>query len=92
MEDRERLRNRILEYLRLQEANADATTRFGIADFHANAMKALFPSEEGTPQRTFSPRALMDEALDELAAEGFVEVRENGRYFLTEKGRGPAAR
>jgi hypothetical protein len=80
----ERLRERILEHLSRHAGDIPA---FGLADFHAEVMKDAFPSEKGTPQRTFSKRALYDEALDELVEEGFVEQREGGRLFLTEKGR-----
>jgi tyrosyl-tRNA synthetase len=79
---REQLQERILDYL----ATRDTPPIHGLADFHAEVMKDAFPSEKGIPQRTFSKRALFDEALDELIAEGFVEKRENGRYFLTQKG------
>jgi hypothetical protein len=80
MDPREELHEKILDYL----ASGPV---FSVKDFHANAMKDLFPSEEGIPQRTLSKRALIDEAMDELLAEGFVEKKDNGRYFLTEKGR-----
>ena len=85
MDTKSSVRSRILEYLR--ERGDKAGVVFGIADAHANIMKELYPSEEGISPRHFSGRALLDEALDELIAEGFVEKRENGRYFLTEKGR-----
>jgi hypothetical protein len=81
---REALRQKILDYLVTHETPAI----HGLADFHAEVMKGAFPSEKGTPQRMFSKRALFDEALDELVAEGFVEKREQGRYFLTDKGGG----
>jgi hypothetical protein len=80
----EQLRERILQHL---SSHAGDVPTFGLADFHAEVMKDAFPSEKGTPQRTFSKRALYDEALDELVEEGFVEKREGGRLFLTEKGR-----
>jgi hypothetical protein len=80
---REELQEHILQFLRTR----DTPPVHGLADFHAEVMKEAFPSEEGTSQRMFSKRKLFDEALDELVAEGFVERREQGRYFLTEKGR-----
>jgi hypothetical protein len=80
---REQLQERILQYL----STRDTPPVHGLADFHAEVMKQAFPSEKGTSQRMFSRRALFDEALDELIAEGFVEKREDGRYFLTERGR-----
>jgi hypothetical protein len=79
------VRRKILEHMRV--SGLELGHYFGLADAHANVMKELFPSEEGIPQRTFSPRALFDEALDELVAEGFVEKRIDGRYYLTERGR-----
>jgi hypothetical protein len=82
----DQLRERILAHLR---GHAGDVPAFGLADFHAEVMKDAFPSEKGTPQRTFSKRALYDEALDELIEEGFIERREGGRLFLTEKGRAP---
>jgi hypothetical protein len=81
---REDLQQKILDYL---EARDLPPPIHGLVDFHAEVMKDAFPSEKGIPQRTFSKRALFDEALDELVAEGFIEKREDGRYFLTEKGR-----
>jgi hypothetical protein len=90
MDRLEQLHEKILDYLATRGAGAGPV--FGIKDFHANVMKELYPSEEGSPQRTFSRRAMIDEAMDELLAEGFVEKRENGRYFLTEKGRERLAR
>lgn len=84
MDTKSSLRSRILEYLRGHGDKSGVV--FGIADAHANIMKELYPSEERTSPRHFSERALLDEALDELIAEGFIEKRENGRYFLTEKG------
>jgi hypothetical protein len=87
MDTREQLHEKILDYLATRGAGVGSGPVFGVKDFHANAMKDLYPSEEGHPQRTFSQRALLDEAMDELVAEGFVEKKENGRYFLTEKGR-----
>lgn len=87
MDAREQLHEKILDYLATRGAGVGSGPVFGIQDFHSNAMKDLFPSEEGRPQRMISKRAVLDEALDELIAEGFVERREDGRYFLTEKGR-----
>jgi hypothetical protein len=84
---RQQLQEKILDYLATRDLPPPI---HGLADFHAEVMKDAFPSEKGIPQRTFSKRALFDEALDELIAEGFVEKREDGRYFLTEKGQGAA--
>ena len=81
---REDLQQKILDYLSQRTL---PPPQHGIADFHAEVMKSAFPSEKGISQRTFSKRALFDEALDELIAEGFVETREGGRYYITEKGR-----
>jgi hypothetical protein len=82
--ERERLENEILDYL--ARARGRDHPVFGIADFHSETMGSLFPSEEGRSQRAFSNRALYDEALDELLDAGYVERREGGRLFLTEKG------
>jgi hypothetical protein len=87
MDTRAQARRKILDYLGSHGQRPEPAPVFSVADFHANVMKDLYPSEEGHPQRTFSQRALVDEAIDELLAEGFMEVRDNGRYFLTEKGR-----
>jgi hypothetical protein len=87
MDTRAQARRKILDYLGSPGPRPESPPVFSVADFHANVMKDLYPSEEGHPQRTFSQRALVDEAIDELLAEGFMEVRDNGRYFLTEKGR-----
>jgi hypothetical protein len=86
MDTREELHEKILDYLATRGGAVGSGPVFGIKDFHANVMKDLYPSEEGIPQRTFSRRAMIDEAMDELIAEGFVEKKEDGRYFLTEKG------
>jgi hypothetical protein len=87
MDTRDPLHEKILDYIATRGAAEGSGPVFGVKDFHANVMKDLFPSEEGIPQRAFSQRALIDEAMDELLAEGFVEKKDNGRYFLTEKGR-----
>jgi ribosomal protein S19E (S16A) len=87
----EQLREKILSYLAKTGQGMGSGPIFSIKDAHANIMKELYPSEEGLSPRTFSNRALFDEALDQLLAEGFVEKREDGRYFLTEKGHQRAA-
>jgi hypothetical protein len=75
--DRSEWRRSILDYLRARAGKPDAP--FGVSDIQ------YFNELQPAP-RAPAKAALIDDALEELATEGFIERHGDGSYTLTPKG------
>jgi hypothetical protein len=77
--ERSELRRSLLDYLK---ARAGERAPLSASDFR------LYPEGEVQPAPTaVSRHALIEDALEELATEGFIQKDAGGGYCLTQKGR-----
>ena len=77
--DRSELRRSLLDYLRAREGDR--------APISAASFRLYTAGEVQPAPTAVAEHALIEDALEELATEGFIEKDTSGGYALTPKGR-----